>query len=186
MTKKRPTTYKGLAPKPIVNGKPQQRPGTMKLADGTVVEERYARDYGARKKYPPKTKDPESGPAPRDKASKHRFPPPKKDPVFRDKWMKFIDNLVERDSFKEAHLEVLEVLCDSYVQYEQLQKVIRTEGMTFKSVSRFGENIRMRPEVAQLDKVKTDIHRYTKQLDLFPKKDHTSGSGGKGDASEWG
>lgn len=154
------------------------------LADGSKVMERYHNDYGSKRVYPPKKDDPEeTTPAPKDEASKTKYPPPKRNAVFRKKWMKFISSLTSRDSFKEAHLQALEVLCDLYVEYEDLEKIIRTEGRTYKAVSRFGEARRMHPAVGQLDKVRANIRAYTKQLDLFPKKDNSSEADGEED--EW-
>lgn len=149
------------------------------LSDGTKVTERYHNDYGAKQVYNTPSKDPEKRSPPKDEASKLKYPPPKRNPVFRKKWASFIHNLTSRDSFKEAHLEALEVLCDLYVEYEDLERTIRTQGRTYKSVTRFGDSWHMHPAVAQLDRVRGNIRNYTKQLDLFPKKDNSSEADGE-------
>ena len=164
--------------------KPYRKGKVITLANGEKVEERYHNDYGPKRYYPDKKKDPEDEPAPKDAASKHKYPPPKNDKVFREKWMKFIGPVTERANFKNAHLEALEVLCDMYSEYEQLQKIIRTEGRTFEAVTRFGKAITVRPEVTQIEKVKKEIRAYTKDLDLFPKKDKSVGGGGS-DTDKW-
>lgn len=175
MLKKKPTTYK--------KQKDRHKPKLVKLADGTEIMEEYVNQPMTKSVYPEQTKDVEKKKSPKDAASKHKYPPPKKDPVFRKKWMRFIDGIVDRDGFKIGHLDSLEILCDLYVEYEQLTTVIRTQGQTYKSVSRLGETIKIRPEVLQLEKCKANLRSYTKQLDLFPKKDHVDESGGEKD--EW-
>jgi len=158
-----------------------RKPKVYKLADGSEFESEYHNQSFSKPVYKDKTKDPEDGPKPKDKASKHKYPPPKKDPVFRSKWMRFIDALVKRDNFKIAHLDALEILCDFYTEYEELSKVIRTSGRTYESVSRLGTTIKIRPEVLQLEKCQANIRAYTRMLDLFPKKDANTGSDGEDD-----
>lgn len=175
MAKKKDTTSKRQS---------YNKPKEITLADGSKVLERYHNDNGAKAVYQPVQPDPETtAPPPKDKAAKLKYPPPKRNPVFREKWMKFINSLVSRESFKEAHLQALEVLCDLYVEYNDLERIIRTEGRTYKSVTRFGETRKLHPAIGQLDKVRANIRAYTRQLDLFPKKD--TSPEGDGDDDEW-
>jgi len=174
--------------KNTISDKPKKKdyhkPKKIKLADGTEVMERYHNDHGSKAVYQKVKKDPEASKKPiDDEFAKLKFPPPKRNPVFRKTWAKFIDSLTGRDSFREAHLATLEVLCDLYVEYQDLEATIRKEGRTFKAVSRWGELIKMHPAVSQLDKVRANIAKYTKQLDLFPKKD--SGGGSEGEEEAW-
>ncbi len=128
--------------------------------------------------------DPETTtPSPDDEASRHKYPPPKKGIVFRTKWMRFIDNVVARENFNIAFLDQLEILCDLYVEYEELQSFIRTQGRTYESVGRNGKQIRFYPEVAHLSRVQAQIKEYSKMLGLLLKKDHGTVSGGE--KSEW-
>jgi hypothetical protein len=175
MAKKKATTS---SPK-----KDYHKPRKVKLADGTEIQEDYPKQSFTKSVYPVPMADPEKQKAPKDVAAKHKFPPPKKNIVFRQKWLRFIDGIVARENFKVGHLESLEILCDLYVEYEQLSKVVRTSGQTYEVVSRLGKTIKIRPEVLQLEKVKSNIRSYTKQLDLFPKKDHSVESGG--DKDDW-
>lgn len=163
--------------------KDYHKPKEITLADGTKVMERFVNDYGSKPVYQPKVKDPEDGPAPKDEFSKMKYPPPKKNKVFREKWKIFINSVTGRDSFKEAHLETLEVLCDLYVEYDDLIRTIRIEGRTYKTVSKWGETRKMHPAVSQLDKVRANIRSYTQRLDLFPKKDNSEGA--DGEEEEW-
>lgn len=164
--------------------KDYHKPKKVKLADGTWVMERYHNDYGSKPVYQKKKKDEEKSKKPfSDEFSKLKYPPPKRNRVFREKWAGFIDSLTSRENFKTAHLQALEVLCDLYVEYKDLEATIRNEGRTYKAVSRFGETRKMHPAVSHLDKVRANIRSYTKQLDLFPKRDNSSEA--DGEEKEW-
>ena len=133
---------------------------------------------------PPKKQDIEKvAPEPDDEASKIKYPPPKKHPTFRKTWMQFIDNLTARENFKIGHLTNFEILCDLYVEYEELHEFIRENGRSYVSVGRSGEMWKLYPEVIQLNSVKNQIKDYTKMLGLVLNKDHSSESGGE--KSEW-
>lgn len=170
-----------------MTSKPQKdyhKPKVITLADGRKIKERYHNDHGSVPVYPKKKKDEEKGKKPvGDEFDKLKYPPPKRNQVFRETWGKFIDNVTSRESFKEAHLAALEVLCDLYVEYKDLERTIRIEGRTYETVSRWGKTRKMHPAVSQLDKVRANIAKYTKQLDLFPKKD--SGGESDGEDGEW-
>lgn len=122
-------------------------------------------------------------PEPKDEASKHKYPPPKKNPTFRLKWSRFINNVTKRENFNIAHLDSLEILCDLYVEYEELQAFVRKNGQSYMSVGRSGEVWKHYPEVNQLSRVQAQIKEYTKMLGLLLKKDHGNESGGED--SEW-
>lgn len=120
---------------------------------------------------------------PTDKAAKHKYPPPKKHPIFRTKWMRFIDNVTKRENFNIAHLDSLEVLCDLFVEYDELQAFVRVNGRSYLSVGRSGEVWKFYPEVNQLTRVQAQIKEYSKMLGLLLKKDHGNESGGEDE--EW-
>lgn len=164
--------------------KKTQNPQMVTLSDGTQVMEEYHNQYISKQVFDTAVDvDVEDLPPPDDEASKHQYPPPKNDKVFREKWMRFIDSVVSRSNFKEGHLDALEILCDLYCDYERLTTYLRKNGASYKSVTRVGETRKPHPEVAQLDRVKVEIRNYTDKLDLFPKKDHSTKSGGN--SSEW-
>lgn len=150
-----------------------RKPQLVTLVDGTQHMQEYGKQIVTKPVYQEKVKDIEDEAKPKDKASKHKYPPPKNHPIFRAKWMSFIDNITDRESFKSFHLYLLEILCDLYVEYDVLSRVLRTEGRTWKSISRFGETLKTRPEVGQMDRVLAEIRTYTRQLDLAPKKDNS-------------
>lgn len=122
-------------------------------------------------------------PPPDDVAAKHKYPPPKKHPVFRKKWMRFINNVVKRENFNIAHLDSLEILCDLYVEYDELQEFVRVNGRSYCSLGRAGETWRLYPETMELSKCQSQIKEYTKMLGLLLKKDHGKESGGE--EEEW-
>lgn len=121
---------------------------------------------------------------PDDKVGKHKYPPPRKDKIFREKWALFIDNVVGRKNFHMGHLETLRILCDCFVEYEQLRSFLAENGQAYAAVGRAGEVWRLYPQVQQLNRVKESISVYSKMLDLIVKKDHGDG-GGTGDEDDW-
>lgn len=128
--------------------------------------------------------DIEDGQAPDDEASKHKYPPPKNEPIFRRKWAAFIDNIVARDNFNPSHLDALEILCDLYVEYEQLHKFIRVNGRSYCSIGRAGETWKLYPEVNELKRVQGSIKEYTKMLGLLLKADKGGGAN-ENEEKEW-
>ncbi len=95
-----------------------------------------------------------------------KYPPPKQNKIFRTKWRDFISNLADRKDFQEHLLSQLEILCDLYVEYEELSKFLRTHGYTYEAYGRQGKIFRTFPQVSQLNKVKADIKIYSKSLGL--------------------
>lgn len=120
---------------------------------------------------------------PDDEGSRHKYPPPKRNPLFRRKWMRFIENVTARKNFNIAHLDSLEILCDLYVEYEELGEFVRVNGRSYCSVGRNGEVWKPYPETNELKRVQALIKEYSKMLGLLLKKDDGTVSGGEGD--EW-
>lgn len=121
---------------------------------------------------------------PDDKIAKHKYPPPRKDKVFREKWALFIDNVTSRKNFHMGHLETLRILCDCFMEYEQLRGFLAENGQSYCAVGRQGEQWKMYPHVQQLNRVKESISVYSKMLDLIVKKDEGMG-GDAGDGEDW-
>lgn len=176
---------------PVVTKKKKKRRVRGRRGEGLRIKgskEKFKRSYpGEDAKieiHPEEKEDPEKlVKAPRDQASKHKFPPPKKNLIFRKIWMLHIDNLSARDNFKIGHLEMLSMLCDLHVQYDELETFIRKKGRSYESIGRNGRVFKFYPEVSQLTRVVAQIKDYTKILNLLPGKDNSPESGGEGD--EW-
>ncbi len=107
-----------------------------------------------------------------------KYPPPSKNPVFVRRWTEFIDDVVARDNFKPGHLAQLEILCELYAEYENLKGAMEFLGTTYNTGARNGDQIKMRPEVAQKSKVIDQIQQYTKMLGLLLTKDKEQGDTG--------
>lgn len=131
----------------------------------------------------PKDGDVEEQEAPKDDASNLKYPPPRNHPRFRTVWSQFIESISGRENFKIGHLNNLEILCDLYVEYDDLKEFLRKKGRSYLSIGRQGEVWKFYPEVAQLNRVSAQIKDYTKILGLNPKADHAPESGGEKD--EW-
>lgn len=111
------------------------------------------------------------------------FPPPKKNPTFVKKWKNIIETVASREGFKPAHLFQLEVLCDLFVEYEQLSKWIREYGYTYSAIGRQGKQIKTYPQVGERNRVKEQIRSYSKVLDLGTAKG--AGTGKARNGGEW-
>lgn len=118
---------------------------------------------------------------PQDGASSHKYPPPKKNPTFRKVWMQFIDSIARRENFNIGHLNVFEVFCELFVDYEDLRKFIRTHGRHYWVHGRGGRFLKPYPEIQQLERIQHQINLYMKQLGLGLKKDSIGKSGGEED-----
>lgn len=106
--------------------------------------------------------------------SKHahlKYPPPKNNPVFVRKWKDLVTAIVARENFKQAHLLQLEVLCDLFVEYEQLSEFLRINGYTYTSEGRNGLLVKNYPQVMQLNRAKAEIRNYSKVLNIMLSKD---------------
>jgi hypothetical protein len=122
---------------------------------------------------------------PDDKIGKHKYPPPRKNKIFREKWSLFIDNVTGRKNFHLGHLETLRILCDLFVEYEDLRNFLQENGQSYCAVGRQGEQWKLYPHVQQLNRVKESISVYSRMLDLIVKKDEGLG-GQSGEDEDWG
>jgi len=101
-----------------------------------------------------------------------KYPSPKKDKNFKKRWDILVPEIVERPNFKPSHLFQLEILCDVYVSYEYFNKIVNEQGPTVhQEGGRYGEQIKIRPEVSLLTKLKVEIVHYNKMLGLLLMKD---------------
>ena len=101
-----------------------------------------------------------------------KFPSPRPDrQSFTKYWESFLPDIQDRENLKPSHLQQLRVLCDLSVEYDQLQEIIDIEGRTYESIGRNGNQIKLRPEIQQLNKVISEIRSYSKMLGLVLYKD---------------
>ena len=100
------------------------------------------------------------------------FPSPKPDHAgFTEYWEDFLPDIQDRENLKPSHLQQLRVLCDLYVDYDQLQAIIELEGRTYWSSGRNGDQLKLRPEVQQMNRVLSEIRNYSKILGMLLFKD---------------
>lgn len=101
-----------------------------------------------------------------------KFPSPKKwNKIFTERWNEYVDDVVKRDNFKQGHLAQLAILCDLYVEYDKLSRLIAKKGYTYKSIGRNGVQYKVLPEVGQLNRTRAEIRSYSKTLGLLLVKD---------------
>jgi hypothetical protein len=155
------------------------RPATGHKLSGT--EQRFHREYPGQEprivEHPgpvlvQNAQDSDSGKS-EQLLSNHKYPPPKQHPVFQKIWFESIDNVTARENFKISHLNSLRILCDLFVEYEELTQFIEKNGRSYKSTGRSGVVWRLYPEVGQIKSVQAQIREYTKMMGLLLKKDNT-------------
>lgn len=101
-----------------------------------------------------------------------KFKNPKPDHAgFTEYWEEFLPDIQDRENLKPSHLQQLRLLCDLYVEYDQMQAIIDLEGRTYWSTGRNGDQLKLRPEVQQLNRVVSEIRNYSKMLGLLLYKD---------------
>ncbi len=98
---------------------------------------------------------------------------PSENTRFTEYWDMLIGDILDRDNLKRSHLKQLSVLCNLFIEYDELNETILNHGRTYESMGRNGLQIKMRPEVAQMSKVVTQIKDYSKMLGLILYKDNT-------------
>lgn len=110
-----------------------------------------------------------------DKAILKKYPPTRPGQEFARRWNSILPEIVARENFKLGHLYQLEILCDLYVEYQTLVDVLEISGQTFVTTDgRNGTQIKQRPEVMQLNRVRSEIRNYSRHLGLLLFKDTDS------------
>jgi hypothetical protein len=111
----------------------------------------------------------------KDHVSKYylQFPPPRGSLAFRKLWLEHIEIIASRGNFKTIFLGWLKMLCDAHIEYERLSQFIRVHGETYESGGRNGYVVRVYPQVAARNKVKTDIMVYSRRLGIDAGKDQS-------------
>lgn len=113
-----------------------------------------------------------------------KYKSPKSNPDFKKYWEIFLPEVTSRDNFKPVHLHQLEILCDLHVEYNALLTLISVGGYTYTTNGgRNGDLVKLAPEVAQLNRCRSEIRNYCKMLGIALVKD--TGGGDSGAEEEW-
>jgi len=84
----------------------------------------------------------------------------------------FVPDIKDRPNLKASHLYQLQILCDLCVEYDDLKDVIDLIGRTItNSGGRNGDQVKLNPEVVQMNKVLIEIRNYSRMLGLLLVKD---------------
>ena len=101
-----------------------------------------------------------------------KFPSPKPEKEsFCRYWNQILPDIQDRENLKPSHLIQLSVLCDLMVEYDELVEIISIEGRTYWSTGRNGDQLKLRPEVQQVNRVLSEVRNYSKILGLLLFKD---------------
>lgn len=98
-------------------------------------------------------------------------PPRGSSPEFRKYWDKFVINFQSRENFHHGHLKNLEILCNLYLEYDAMTKVIQEEGFSYLTEGRYGVQKKTTPEVSERAKVLAEIRQYSRLLDIVISRD---------------
>lgn len=104
-----------------------------------------------------------------EKTGRPKSPVP--DGSYKIYWDRIMEDIFERDNFKESHLASVKMLCDLYTEYEICKNKIDMLGMTYESEGRNGYQVKKRPELEQMNKLRADIAAYCKLLGIVLTKD---------------
>jgi hypothetical protein len=87
-------------------------------------------------------------------------------------WDIYYDDVSIRENFKKSHEQQLMILCQLHIEADELRDIVSLVGYTFSTGDgRNGDQEKIRPEVVQLNKVRSDIRGYHKILGLVLYKD---------------
>lgn len=101
---------------------------------------------------------------------KFKSPRPDNEP-FNEYWEELLPDIQDRENLKPSHLQQLRLLCDLYVEYDILQSIIDLNGRTYWSTGRNGDQLKLRPEVQQMNRITSEIRNYAKMLGMVLFKD---------------
>ena len=99
------------------------------------------------------------------KEKKPNYNPPRDGIVFVRMWNQILPELRNRTNFNPAyHLRLLEILCNLFQDEDNLTDILDTVGMTYSTSGRNGDLTKPRPEIAQLNKTRSQIKQYSQIL----------------------
>jgi len=110
---------------------------------------------------------------------------PNSDSEFTRYWDLFVVDVVERENYKRGHLEQLAILCQLYLEFYDVSKVISEKGAVYETNSeRYGNQIKVNPACTIRDKTLMEIRQYSKLLGLVLEKD-TEKNDKPGKGNDW-
>lgn len=183
--------------KPISSSTKSKKPMQTTLSDGTDlgklphgVRENIKKGRSSKHALPKKPFSTETGKGYEDYEIEDNFdsleyPPPSKNPEFRKFWAETLDNMVNRENFKPAHLGLLEVYCRLRVELRRLDDFVLQNGHTYRVVTYTGEVRKTYPEVLERHKILGTLHKYAQLLDLKPAKDKSKSVRTPVEDDEW-
>ena len=112
--------------------------------------------------------------------------PPKKDKEFIRLWSINLPDVLARENVKQGHLIHLEILCDMYVESKKLTDDISFNGYVYDTgEGRNGQQSKIRPEVLQLNKLRSEIRAFSQMLGLTLVKDTLKTKGTSEKEEKW-
>jgi len=97
---------------------------------------------------------------------------PRGDSEFVKYWELFVGDVSGRENVKMGHLKQLELLCEMYLENDHLSGIIELKGYTYEAgEGRNGNQLKLRPEVQQLNRLRAEIRAYSIMLGLTLVKD---------------
>jgi hypothetical protein len=102
-----------------------------------------------------------------------KYPPKRKQAAYVHIWKELLEDVATRPNFKYTHLLQLEILCGLFLEHDRLSRYLEKVGYTFQKQkeSRYGDIVRPWPEVALLQRVRSEISSYSKLLGILIFKD---------------
>jgi P27 family predicted phage terminase small subunit len=86
--------------------------------------------------------------------------------LFTKYWTSLIESVKDKPNLNVSHLYQVEVLCDLYVEYDNLCKSIELDGYIITNISKAGETTKLNPYVTQKNTTVKLIKEYSTALGL--------------------
>lgn len=89
-------------------------------------------------------------------------------------WSRIVDS-IDRDKVKPSHIKQMQLLCDLYIEYDQLSETLEQEGYLVTNITSQGETHKINPLYNAKDRTVKSIMQLTKSLgiELYTSKDDT-------------
>jgi P27 family predicted phage terminase small subunit len=119
------------------------------------------------------------------KAAKQKYPCPKSDDkLYKDLWFELIQEVTNRELFKNSDLRLLETLVTMYMEKTKMEEILMDEGYTYYS-GEFNDVLKPRPEVSMLYKLRSEIRAYHKALGIGNRPFADAAMSSESEQDEW-